>query len=53
MAQPLGSPAAFASPAPCGSADGRQAVFSAAKKKGCKQKKCSNWKGDRCRCGRD
>jgi hypothetical protein len=24
-----------------------------AKKKGCKQKKCSNWKGGKCRCGRD
>ncbi|QVV69262.1 hypothetical protein [Synechococcus sp. LA31] len=24
-----------------------------AKKKGCKQKKCSHWKGGQCRCGRD
>jgi hypothetical protein len=23
------------------------------KSKGCKAKKCSNWKGGRCRCGRD
>lgn len=23
------------------------------KKKGCKQKKCSNWKGGKCHCGRD
>jgi len=25
----------------------------ALKKKGCKKKKCSNWKGGKCRCGRD
>jgi hypothetical protein len=25
----------------------------AAKKKGCKQQKCSKWKGGKCRCGRD
>jgi hypothetical protein len=25
----------------------------AAKKKGCKQHKCSKWKGGKCRCGRD
>jgi hypothetical protein len=24
-----------------------------AKKKGCKKRKCSNWKGGKCRCGRD
>lgn len=24
-----------------------------AKKKGCKKKKCSHWKGGECRCGRD
>jgi hypothetical protein len=24
-----------------------------AKKKGCKQQKCSKWKGGKCRCGRD
>ena len=24
-----------------------------AKKKGCKKKKCSHWKGGSCRCGRD
>ena len=23
------------------------------KKKGCKKQKCSNWKGGKCRCGRD
>jgi len=23
------------------------------KKKGCKQKKCSKWKGGKCRCGRE
>ena len=23
------------------------------KKKGCREKKCSNWKGGKCRCGRD
>jgi hypothetical protein len=23
------------------------------KKKGCKKKKCSHWKGGSCRCGRD
>jgi hypothetical protein len=23
------------------------------KKKGCKQSKCSKWKGGKCRCGRD
>jgi hypothetical protein len=28
-------------------------VLTAAKKKSCKQKKCSNWKGGKCRCGRD
>ena len=26
---------------------------SADKKKGCKQSKCSKWKGGKCRCGRD
>lgn len=25
----------------------------ATKKKGCKKKKCSHWKGGKCRCGRD
>jgi hypothetical protein len=24
-----------------------------AKNKGCKKKKCSNWKGGKCRCGRE
>lgn len=28
-------------------------VQACAKKKGCKQKKCSKWKGGKCRCGRD
>jgi hypothetical protein len=23
------------------------------KKKGCKKQKCSNWKGGKCRCGRE
>jgi hypothetical protein len=53
MAQPLGSCAALASPSQAGSAAGQSPVFVAAKKKGCKQKKCSNWKGGKCRCGRD
>lgn len=51
MAQPLGT----ASPDDANLCPGaRQGpVFTAAKKKGCKQKKCSNWKGGKCRCGRD
>jgi hypothetical protein len=31
----------------------RQAPLACGKKKGCKQKKCSKWKGGKCRCGRD
>jgi len=31
----------------------RQAALATAKKKGCKLKKCSKWKGGKCRCGRD
>ena len=30
----------------------RRFPLEAQKKKGCKQKKCSNWKGGKCRCGR-
>jgi hypothetical protein len=30
-----------------------QRGLSADKKKGCKQSKCSHWKGGKCRCGRD
>jgi hypothetical protein len=44
MAQPIGSPERDA-------VSGR--ALQQAKKKGCKQKKCSNWKGGKCRCGRD
>ena len=31
----------------------RSAALQADKKKGCKQSKCSKWKGGKCRCGRD
>lgn len=46
MAQPLGpqSDASQASPARGPMQD---------KKKGCRQKKCSKWKGGKCCCGRD
>jgi hypothetical protein len=51
MAQPLGSqapsPSSVANPA-TGAAGLRQP-----KKKGCKQTKCSKWKGGKCRCGRE
>ncbi|MBU6249925.1 MAG: hypothetical protein KGO47_02010 [Cyanobacteria bacterium REEB417] len=47
MAAPLG-PQVNAADAPA--RDGRCIQ---AKKKGCKQKKCSHWKGGKCRCGRD
>jgi hypothetical protein len=50
MAQPLGpldDSAAAARPR-------RQAsALQVQKKKGCKQSKCSKWKGGKCRCGRD
>lgn len=40
-----------------GSSDGvtpiHRTTTAHAKKKGCKQKKCSHWKGGQCRCGRD
>lgn len=51
MAQPIGP----VSPDPASPGSSRRScpVFSTAKKKGCKQKKCSNWKGGKCRCGRD
>jgi hypothetical protein len=51
MAQPIGL--ASSTPTPGSLPQQRPAAFSAAKKKGCKQKKCSNWKGGKCRCGRD
>ena len=51
MAQPLGT-ASFDHTNLCSGI--RQCpVFTAAKKKGCKQNKCSKWKGGSCRCGRD
>lgn len=31
----------------------RANALRAEKKKGCKQKKCSKWRGGGCRCGRD
>ncbi|MFM9041090.1 MAG: hypothetical protein ACKOHJ_02350 [Vulcanococcus sp.] len=46
MASAAGSSADLPLPA-------RQAALATAKKKGCKQKKCSKWKGGKCRCGRD
>jgi hypothetical protein len=51
MADALGPrPDRAADAAPGG---GRDPRLQQAKKKGCKQKKCSNWKGGKCRCGRD
>jgi hypothetical protein len=47
MAQPLG---------PSNATSGLGRVLGrllALKKKACKKKKCSNWKGGKCRCGRD
>jgi hypothetical protein len=51
MAQPLGT----ASPDLANLCPGaRQCpVLTTGKKKSCKQNKCSNWKGGKCRCGRD
>jgi hypothetical protein len=46
MSKPVGSQA------PEGAAPAR-ALLQVAKKKGCKQQKCSKWKGGKCRCGRD
>ena len=46
MAKPIGPTRDM--PAPLG-----QRGPSPGKKKGCKQSKCSNWKGGKCRCGRD
>jgi len=43
MAQPLGQ-------SPESNRAGR---LETAKKKSCKKKKCSNWRGGKCRCGRD
>lgn len=31
----------------------RSSALQVEKKKGCKQSKCSKWKGGKCRCGRD
>ena len=31
----------------------KQAPVKVSKKKGCKQSKCSKWKGNGCRCGKD
>jgi len=46
MDKPLGSKA--------GAADAPvRPRLQAAKKKGCKQQKCSKWKGGKCRCGRE
>jgi len=47
MAQPIGP----ANPDPA--APRGRGPAPAPKKKGCKQRKCSNWKGGKCRCGRD
>lgn len=47
MAQPIGP----ANPDPTASRG--RGPGAAAKKKGCKQDKCSKWKGGKCRCGRD
>jgi hypothetical protein len=44
MAQPIG---------PQESAQPRRSLAEQDKKKGCKQQKCSKWKGGKCRCGRD
>jgi hypothetical protein len=44
---------------PRDSADGRSnrranaSKLSAEKKKSCRERKCSKWKGGKCRCGRD
>jgi len=46
MSKPVGSQA------PEGVAPVR-ASLQVAKKKGCKQQKCSKWKGGKCRCGRE
>lgn len=49
MSSAIGAANAHTSPNP----GQRRGPLQAAKKKGCKQKKCSNWKGGKCRCGRD
>lgn len=46
MSKPVGSQA------PEGAAPAR-ASLQVAKKKGCKQHRCSKWKGGKCRCGRE
>jgi hypothetical protein len=53
MPQPLGSCGSLSSCCDAGQAAAQTPVFTAGKKKGCKQKKCSNWKGGKCRCGRE
>jgi hypothetical protein len=47
MAGPLGSCNSCGDPAP------DRPPLAHGKHKGCKKKKCSNWKGGKCRCGRD
>jgi hypothetical protein len=50
MAQPLGSQ----TPSPSSVANPASTVgLRQQKKKGCKQTKCTKWKGGRCRCGRE
>jgi hypothetical protein len=46
MSKPLGSPEA-------GTETPVRPSLQVAKKKGCKQHKCSKWKGGNCRCGRE
>jgi len=50
MAQPLGTPNVAAAN---GSASTAAAGLRQQKKKGCKQTKCSKWKGGKCRCGKE
>ena len=47
MADPLGPQPSASPQAPVANR------LQQSKKKGCKQKKCSHWKGGKCRCGRD
>ena len=47
MADPLGPQPSASLQAPAANR------LQQSKKKGCKQKKCSHWKGGKCRCGRD
>lgn len=50
MAQPLGTPNAAAAAA--NGSSSTAAGLRQQKKKGCKQSKCSKWKGGKCRCGK-